>query len=160
MKWFVVLVLIVSITAGVWGFRNRLFPVLKEKDESLVVVTTTKELGALVRAVAGPDVAVTPLGLSGTGSVPSPEQEKEIAAADVFIFEGDNSDPWTDALSRSLNKQGIVPIKASAGGTGWPRSAAANRLLAERVARVLEVIDVPHAQVYARNLEQYTGVVQ
>jgi ABC-type Zn uptake system ZnuABC Zn-binding protein ZnuA len=160
MKWFIVLVLILGLTAGVWVFRARLFPAPKEKGESLVIVTTTQELAVLAKTVAGAGVAVTSLGLSGAGSIPNSEQEKEIAAADMFIFEGDKSDPWTDALSRSLNKQGIVPIKASAGGTAWPRTAAANRQLAERVARVLEVIDVPHADVYAHNVEQYTGTTR
>jgi zinc/manganese transport system substrate-binding protein len=86
-------------------------------QESLRVVCSTSILEDLAKSVGGDRVKIIPLMPRGADHhffEPTPEQVREAAGADVFLFNGLGLDPWVEKFLSGAGFKG-TPVLASAG---------------------------------------------
>ncbi|MBU1694743.1 MAG: zinc ABC transporter substrate-binding protein [Verrucomicrobia bacterium] len=94
------------LTAG-WGIAR--------VDAQIQVVTTIFPLTDWARAVGGDRVTVRqllPPGVEAHAFAPKPSDVLALNRADVFIYLGENMEPWAEDLLRGLDSHRLVVIKA------------------------------------------------
>lgn len=161
MKKYILFVIVLICIALLWVLRDRLFSVPKVSKDKTVIVVTTQQLETTAAKVGGEFVSTQSLfANSAAPQAPSEKQLDAVRAADVFIYNGDASSAWVDAIAPELSKKGIVVIKFKPALLVAQPEKELNRTLADRLARVLEVLDVAHANAFAHNAQSYIATQQ
>ncbi len=157
MKKYIFLLLIVLAISLAWVFWAKP-PFASRASESKVhIVTTSSELASIATHVGG-EYAETQTLFSGAQSMsqePTEKQLKAIRNSDVFMYQGGEVHDWAGKLAADLAKQGTVVIKYKPAALTGQSEKELNKMTADRLARVLEILDIPHANTIAQNAKAY-----
>ena len=154
--------MLVVLIALVWLFRTRLPFISTTSETKSNIVTTSPELATLAKKVGGEYVTVQTL-FNGSQSAlqePNEKQKESIRNADAFMYQGGETNGWADTLAGDLARQGVVVIKYRPAALAAESEKELNRMTADRLARVLEILDIPHSQSFAQNAQAYIATQQ
>lgn len=162
MKKYSVLIVLVILITLLWLFRTKL-PFISGSSQSKVnIVTTSSDLAVMAKKVGGDYVTVQTLFPEPQSALqePTEKQKESIHHTDIFIYKGGEIHDWADTFGSELAKQGIVVIKYKPAALAGQSEKELSRVTADRLARVLEILDIPHAQSFAQNAQTYIATQQ
>ncbi|MFZ2300198.1 MAG: zinc ABC transporter substrate-binding protein [Candidatus Moraniibacteriota bacterium] len=168
----IALAAVVGASILLWEKNGKPNTFPREAGERLSVAATVYPLAEFARAVGGDAVMVTgivPAGVEPHEYEPTPRDILTAYRADIFLSNGAGIDAWAEKISQELENRGIAAVTMAAVIGVSPRTTdggtiadphfwldpvwAQQEIVAIRDALIAR--DPTHADLYARNADQY-----